>query len=121
MSIYKFKIGEMVFLKPSRNLNNSRGAYTVIRKLPEHDGEFEYRVRSSYEEHERVVRESQMRALAPARPSPEADERDQRVTWRVRAAASGVAGVNVPHSLRLRRAATTGPIASSVEASVKSR
>jgi hypothetical protein len=62
MSIYKFKIGETVFLKPSRDQNLPRGAYTVVRKLPEHDGEFEYRVRSSLEEHERVVRESEMRA-----------------------------------------------------------
>ena len=62
MSIYKFKIGETVFLKPSRDLNFPRGAYTVISKLPEHDGEFEYRVRSSYEQYERVVRESQLRA-----------------------------------------------------------
>ena len=61
MSIYKFKIGEMVFLKPSRDLNNSRGAYTVIRKLPEHDGEFEYQVRSNTEPHQRIVRENQLR------------------------------------------------------------
>jgi hypothetical protein len=30
--------------------------------MPERDGEFEYRVRSTYEPHERVVRESQLRA-----------------------------------------------------------
>jgi hypothetical protein len=62
MPTYKFKIGETVFLKPSRGLNLPGGAYIVIKKLPEHDGEFEYRVRSSYEPHERVMRESQLRA-----------------------------------------------------------
>ncbi len=46
MTIYKFKIGETVFLKPSRDQNLPRGAYVVIRKLPEHAGEYEYRVRS---------------------------------------------------------------------------
>ena len=64
MTIYKFKIGETVFLKPSRDQNLPRGAYVVIRKLPERAGEYEYRVRSSYEQHERVVRESQLRAAS---------------------------------------------------------
>jgi hypothetical protein len=64
MPTYKFKIGETVFLKSSRGLNLPGGAYIVTKKLPEHDGEFEYRVRSSYEPHERVVRESQL-AAAP--------------------------------------------------------
>ena len=64
MPTYKFKIGETVFLKSSRDLNLPGGAYIVTKKLPEHDGEFEYRVRSSYEPHERVVRESQL-AAAP--------------------------------------------------------
>ena len=64
MTIYKFKIGETVFLKPSRDQNFPRGAYVVIGKLPEHAGEYAYRVRSSYEQHERVVRESQLRAAS---------------------------------------------------------
>jgi hypothetical protein len=34
----------------------------VIKRMPEGDGQFEYRVRSSYEPYERVVRESQLRA-----------------------------------------------------------
>jgi hypothetical protein len=38
------------------------GAYIITQKMPERDGEFEYRVRSSREPHERVVRESQLRA-----------------------------------------------------------
>ena len=62
MTIYKFKIGETVFLKRSCDENLPRGAYVVIKKLPEHAGEYEYRVRSSYEQHERVVRESQLRS-----------------------------------------------------------
>jgi hypothetical protein len=62
MPTHKFKIGETVFLEPSRDQNLPGGAYIVIKKLPEHDGEFEYRVRSSYEPHERVVRESQLSA-----------------------------------------------------------
>ena len=32
----------------------------VTKKLPKHNGEFEYRVRSVNEPHERVVRESEL-------------------------------------------------------------
>ena len=61
MPTYKFKIGEIVFVQPSRRLNLPGGAYIVIKKMPEHDGEFEYRVRSS-STHERAVRESLLTA-----------------------------------------------------------
>jgi len=36
------------------------GAYIVTRKLPERDGEHEYRVKHADEPHERVVRESEL-------------------------------------------------------------
>ena len=62
MPTYRFKIGETVFVEAARHLNFPGGAYVVTAKLPERDGEFEYRVRSSDEPHERVVRESQLRA-----------------------------------------------------------
>jgi hypothetical protein len=61
MPTYKFQIGQTVFLSRSDNLNIPGGAYTVTKKLPERDGEFEYRVRSVNEPHERVVRESDLR------------------------------------------------------------
>jgi hypothetical protein len=56
----KFKIGQTVFLRPSRGLNVAGGAYIVTRQLPERDGEFLYQVKSAREPHERVVRESQL-------------------------------------------------------------
>ena len=62
MPTYKFKIGETVFLEALHSSNFPGGAYVVTQKMPERDGEFEYRVRSSHEPHERVVRESQLRA-----------------------------------------------------------
>jgi hypothetical protein len=58
--IYKFQIGQTVFLNPSHNLNIRGGACTVTKKLPERDGEYEYRVRSGNEPYERVVRESDL-------------------------------------------------------------
>jgi hypothetical protein len=53
---HKFQIGQTVFLTPS-NRHIPEGAYIVTKKLPERDGEFEYRVKSANEAHERVVRE----------------------------------------------------------------
>jgi hypothetical protein len=62
MPDHQFHIGQTVFLDPSLERNLPRGAFIVTKKLPEHDGEFEYRVKSINEPHERVVRESQLRA-----------------------------------------------------------
>ncbi len=39
--------------------------FVIIKRMPERGGEFEYRVRSSYEPYERVVRESQLSAVRP--------------------------------------------------------
>lgn len=61
MSIYKFQIGQTVFLTPARSQNVPGGAYIVTKKLPKNNGEFEYRVKSVNEPHERVVRESELR------------------------------------------------------------
>ena len=59
MPTYKFHVGQTVFIVPAPNLNIPGGAYIVTKKLPDHNGEFEYRVKSAYETHERVVRESE--------------------------------------------------------------
>ena len=48
-------------MEAARSSNLPGGAYIVTLKMPERDDEFEYRVRSSHEPHERVVRESQLR------------------------------------------------------------
>jgi hypothetical protein len=61
MPTYKFKIGQTVFIVPRPNLNIPGGAYIVTGKLPENNGEFEYRVRGVAEPYERVVRESELR------------------------------------------------------------
>lgn len=58
---HKFKIGEIVFLKPSHIQSLRRGVYIVIKRLPGCHGEFEYRVRNSYELQECVVRENELR------------------------------------------------------------
>jgi hypothetical protein len=63
MPTYKFQIGQTVFLIPSLALNIPGGAYIVTKKLPERNGEFEYRVKGVNEPYERVVRESELHAV----------------------------------------------------------
>ena len=57
----RFHCGQTVRL--SRGLpyrSAADGEYKVIRRLPDNDGELQYRVKSVREPHERVVRESEL-------------------------------------------------------------
>jgi hypothetical protein len=58
MSSHRYRIGQVVQLIPSISRNVSGGAYEITKQLPESGGEFEYRIKSMNERHERVVRES---------------------------------------------------------------
>jgi hypothetical protein len=61
MATNKFKLGQTVFLQPTIfNRDSARGAYEVTKQLPERDGQFEYRIKSPREPHERVVGESEL-------------------------------------------------------------
>jgi hypothetical protein len=69
MPLHKFSIGQQVELVPGKlDGNVPRGAYTVLRQLPNDGADREYRVRNSADGHERVVRESQLRAGAASLP-----------------------------------------------------
>jgi hypothetical protein len=58
---HKFQAGQRVTLAPSlTNRSVASGGYVVTRQLPERDGEFEYRIKSLSEPHERVARESEL-------------------------------------------------------------
>ncbi len=57
MPSHKFNIGDIVTLKPGRNVPG--GVYEVIKRLPG-NGECEYRIKSGNEPHERVARESEL-------------------------------------------------------------
>jgi hypothetical protein len=54
MPEHKFKIGERLFLVRSIALNMPGEAYVVIERLPKHDGEFEYQIKSVNEPDERA-------------------------------------------------------------------
>ena len=61
MPDHKFHIGEIVQLSPSILRKASGGVYEVIKQLPDSSaGEYEYRIKSINEPHERVVRESEL-------------------------------------------------------------
>ena len=58
---HKFHIGEIVELLPSMLRHAPGGVYEVTKRLPESDaGEYQYRVKSISEPHERVARESEL-------------------------------------------------------------
>ena len=56
MPAHKFQVGEIVHVSPSRDVPG--GSYQVIKQLPEINGQFQYRIKSVKEPHERVVREA---------------------------------------------------------------
>jgi hypothetical protein len=60
MPSHKFKIGETVMLKPAVSRNVPGGAYEVTKQLPHNGREFEYRIKSAGESHERVAQESEL-------------------------------------------------------------
>jgi hypothetical protein len=57
---HKFHIGETVQLLPPISRHASGGVYVVTKQLPQSAGEYEYRIKSINEAHERVVRESEL-------------------------------------------------------------
>jgi uncharacterized protein YjbK len=68
--MHKFHLGQAVAYHPRQGIWAARGAYVVTAKLPERDGEFEYRIRSALEEHERLARESELREMREAEATP---------------------------------------------------
>jgi len=58
---HRFRAGQRVTLAPNlTNRGAAGGGYVVTKQLPERDGEFEYRIKSLSEPHERVARESEL-------------------------------------------------------------
>jgi hypothetical protein len=60
MPAHKFHVGQLVQPIASISRNVPGGSYEITKKLPERDGEFEYRIKSMNEPHERVARESEL-------------------------------------------------------------
>jgi hypothetical protein len=60
MPSHKFHVGESVIVRPAISRNVPGGVYEVTKQLPHNGREFEYRIKSANEEHERVVRENEL-------------------------------------------------------------
>jgi hypothetical protein len=60
MPSHKFRIGETVILRPAVSRNVPGGIYEVTKQLPHNGREFEYRIKSASEEHERAALESEL-------------------------------------------------------------
>jgi hypothetical protein len=60
MASHKFHVGEIVSLRLVVSRNMPGGAYEVTKQLPHNGREFEYRIKSASEEHERVALESEL-------------------------------------------------------------
>jgi hypothetical protein len=64
MAEHKFKIGQIVYFRPRKSrlpVNNAPpGPYQITERLPEAGGEVEYAIRNTYEDYERVARESEL-------------------------------------------------------------
>jgi hypothetical protein len=56
----KFKIGETVYFHSRSERKMRSGPCQIIGRLPTQHGKFQYLIRSEYENHERVVKESQL-------------------------------------------------------------
>jgi hypothetical protein len=73
--MHKFHLGQTVTYNPRKGTWAPRGAYVVTAKLPERNGEFEYRVRSAIEDNERMAPESELVAMAVDHIAPRAKRR----------------------------------------------
>jgi len=61
-----FGVGQIVRFRPGMHERAYGGLYKVIAELPEERGERQYRVKSNDDNHERIVRESQISRAASA-------------------------------------------------------
>ena len=66
---HKFAVGDSVQFHPVVWPIAARGPYLVTMLLPESAGQFEYRIRSPNEPHERIARESELKRMAELSPS----------------------------------------------------
>ena len=76
-----YSIGQSVSLGAKAGIHlNPTGIYTVTRLLPPLGAEFQYRIRSEPEAHERVVVEHQIKAVEPTKTSAAAESQLTRAS-----------------------------------------
>ena len=60
ITMHKFTIGQIVQFRPDRFSDAPRGPYELTKRLPHNGTEYEYRIKSAHEEHERIAKEKQL-------------------------------------------------------------
>jgi hypothetical protein len=60
MKARKYRSGQMVTMAPSRARDAPKGRFEITRLLPVEHGNYQYRIRSVMDGHERVVLESEL-------------------------------------------------------------
>lgn len=66
MKLHKFAVGQTVQYSPGiKSYSGPGGSYLVVRQLPAEANDYQYRVKSSADGHERVVKESQLSKRYP--------------------------------------------------------
>jgi len=65
MAEHKFKIGQMVYYRPRSRLVDAptHRTYQIIQRLPATDGEYQYRIKYTHDQHERIAMESELRSV----------------------------------------------------------
>jgi hypothetical protein len=60
MDAHKFRAGERVTMTSSRARATPKGSFEVVRLMPPERGNYQYRIRSVTDGHERVVLENEL-------------------------------------------------------------
>jgi hypothetical protein len=68
--MHKFLLGQAVAYFPPHGSYVPSGTWIVTAKLPERNGECYYRIHHSVEQHERIVREGELHAVAANDDAP---------------------------------------------------
>lgn len=61
MALHKFEVGQSLVFSP-RRIGNRDGSHSckVVQLMPIEDGEYQYRIKSTSDDIERIVKESQL-------------------------------------------------------------
>ena len=59
---HRFRVDQVVRFTAGTHERSFGGLYKVVSRLPEERGELQYRIKSTKDSHERVVREGQISA-----------------------------------------------------------
>jgi hypothetical protein len=61
MATYKFKVGDLVAMARGPSVYAAAGPYEVVRLFPAVNDEPQYRIKGIQENHERLVKESELK------------------------------------------------------------